>query len=257
MKMKRGQLTIFVMMAIVIVIVIVGYFVIEKSFNFESSVSPEVSPLYNAVMDCASDITEDSIYEIGASGGYFDLPEKVNSWSVPYYFYDNESLVPSLEVIEEEISKYVEQMMFFCVEEVYYNFPDYEVESREINVDVDIRKDDKVYFSISYPYDVVKGNISYFFDGEISRVYDVRLYSLHGFIVDMMGWQMEEPRAICVNCIYNRANELEMVVDMWDFSSSDVTFVIYDNQSIVKGTEYIFFFVNKYEEGSYDPFEDL
>ena len=255
--MKKGQLTIFVMMAIVIVIVIVGYFVMNRGFNFENSVPQEVSPLYNAVMDCVSDITEDSIYEIGGAGGYFDLPEKVNTFSIPYYFYDNEDLSPSLKVVEGEIAKYVEQMLFFCVEEVYFDLPEYEVEGGEINVGVDIRKDDKVYFSIDYPFNVVKGDTSYFFKESIKRVYDVRLHSLHGFIVDIMNWQEEEPRAICINCIYNRADELGMVVDMWDFSSNDVTFVIYDNQSVVKGTEYIFFFVNKYEVGSYDPFENL
>jgi hypothetical protein len=254
---KKGQLTIFVMVAIVIVVVIVGYFLIEGSFGVDKSVSPEVSPLYDAVMDCVSDVTEDSIYEIGGSGGYFDLPEKVNSFSIPYYFYEDENLAPSLEVVEGEIAKYVEQMLFFCVEKVYSESPSYEVEGGEINVDVEIRKDDKVYFSIDYPFDIFKGNTSYFFEGSIKRVYDVRLYAIHGFVAEMMGWQKEEPRAICINCIYNRASELGLVVDMWDFSSDDVVFVVYDNQSIVKGSEYIFLFINKYERGGYDPFENL
>lgn len=254
---KRGQLTIFVMAAVIFVVVIVGYFLIARSLSVGDSVSPEVSPLYNAVMDCAADVTIDSLEVVGESGGYFDLPEKVNSLYVAYYFYEDESLAPSLEVVEEEIAKYVEQMFFFCAEEVYYNSPDFEVEGGEINVDVEIRKDDSVYFSIDYPFSVVKGNTSYLFNEPISEVYDVRLYSIHSFISEMMEWQKVEPRALCINCIYDRANELELFVDMWDAGESDVLFFVTDEKTVVNGEPYRFFFVNKYVGGNYDPFENM
>ncbi len=254
---KEGQLTIFVMVAIVVVIAIVGYFIINDVFLEEVSVDSEVSPIYEAVEGCIGDVTEDSINIVGESGGYYELPEKVDDNSIAYYFYEDESLMPSLEVVEREMEKYSEDMLYFCVEKVFLNYPDFELNSGEIDVSVSVKSDDKIYFEVDYPFSVIKENKSYFFNEPLIEIYDVRLFSIFSFISKMMEWQEEEPRGICVNCISDAALELELFIDLWDSSEEDVLFFITDEKSLVNDEPYLFFFTNKYIRGNYDPFVDL
>lgn len=247
----------FVMVAVVIVIVVVGYFVVRDVGVGDDGIDSEVRPVYEAVKGCIADVTEDSIDIVGQSGGYFDLPEKVDNNLVAYYFYEDESLMPSLEVVEGEMEKYTKNMLYFCVEKAFVNFADFEFNSGEIVVVVDVRSDDYIYFEVNYPFSVVKGNKSYSFNEPFNEVYEVRLFSIYSFVAQMMEWQVEEPRAFCINCVSDAALELGVFVNMWSFAPGDATIYITDEESIINGEPYLFFFTNKYLGGNYDPFENM
>jgi hypothetical protein len=251
---ERGQLTIFVLVAIVIVVAIIGYFLLNS--EGESEINSEIKLVYDVVKNCVKDISSEALIVIGESGGYYDLPEKVNSIGIAYYFYEDEVIMPGIDVIEFETGKYVDDFLFFCVEEGYLGLTDYEISSREIMTSVNVFED-TVEFSVDYSFSVVKDNKTYLIDEPFVEVYSSRLFEIHSFISKIMQWQKEEPRAFCVNCISDEANRLGLFIDLWDSSEDDVLFFVTDEENVVNGKSYKFFFVNKYIGGNYDPFEDL
>jgi hypothetical protein len=253
---KRGQLTVFISVAIVIVFLIITSFVFVD-VNKNSIVNPEVRVIYDSISSCVDEITEDSLEDIGISGGYFDLPSQTSNLSIPYFYISNENVMPSIEVIASEIEKYNEVLLYFCFQKAYADLPDYDVSSGEIGATVNVREEDTVLISIDYPFTVVKNNKSYYFNDGFERKYDVRLYSIHRLISQIIAKHTLEPRALCVNCFSDLALEYKLYVDLWD-SGDDVLFFITDPEHFINDGPYEFYFVIKPEKPEYyDPFEAI
>lgn len=258
MREKKGQLTIFVIIAILVVFVIVGYFFIRDDSLKESYVSDEIRPVYDVVLDCARGVSEESIVVIGESGGYFVLPNNSNSFNIAYYFYEGEGFMPSVEDIESEIESYVESMLFFCAKKNALDLSGSDVNFGEVDVDVNILDDDKVYFNIDFPFSIVKNNRSFYFDEPFEFVYDVRLYSILFFASEIVKWHEKEPRAFCFSCAGELGFDLGLGIDLWKSASNEVTFYISDYDAEINGRDYMYFFVIKYpENNNYDPFEGI
>jgi hypothetical protein len=254
--MKRGQLTLFVIISLVIVFLIMISFLFQNRLRHEP-VDNQIKPIYNIVNLCIEEVTEDSINIIGESGGYYNPPNKSNLNSIAYYFYEGENLMPSLEEIENQMENYVSDMVFFCVQRNLLELPDYEFYSGEINVEANINTNDHVFFNVKYPFIVKINNNTYYFNQPFLTSYDVRLYSLYEFVKETIALHEEEPRAFCVNCITDLAYDYNFYVDLIDAEPNDVIFMISDEKSIIKEDSFSFFFVVKYPTESYDPYEEM
>lgn len=255
---KKGQLTLFIFMAIVIVIAIVGYYL----FDFESveiqGIDSEARAVYEATEFCMQDVTAKAIIDLGISGGYFDLPTKSNELNIPYYFYEGENLIPSIQTIENELAKYVEQMATICIKKAYFNLPEYEVVTSEMVVDTKILSDDTISYKINYPFTVKRGENSYYINKEFSYSYDVRFYTIYNFVSGIIKEHEIEPRALCINCAGNSAYLNNLFLDTWEFKPSEVIYYVSDKKSFVNNEEFVFFFVIKYpENNNYDPYENF
>ena len=106
---SRSQATIFIVMALIILLVGVLYFFYQRiSLNEEVDVVPkEVSPVKLYVDNCIKSTTEDGLELIGITGGYADVPAKIsndprayfsefaNGFKIPYWWHDGIDAVPS------------------------------------------------------------------------------------------------------------------------------------------------------------------
>src|SRR3989338_9790312 len=96
---KRSQLTIFIIIAILIVGAVALFFTFKSKIIKTDEYPPEISPVANFVQECLGETAENSIYEIAQQGGYFDAPEEnflFSDLKVPYYWINN-SLFPEKE----------------------------------------------------------------------------------------------------------------------------------------------------------------
>jgi hypothetical protein len=254
---KKGQLTLFIFMAIVVFAL--AYYFLFDPFGFnDENLSPQVKPVYDVVEACMQDITQESLITIGASGGYFTLPERVNAHSVPYYFYEGENLMPSLESIESEIEDYVDTMLFFCVTDHKDLWKEVNVSFGETSTSTQIREDDTVTFEVSFPFVVSDNSGVYSFDRVFEKQYDLRLYSYYSLIEGIMLSLLNEPRALCVSCIYELSQSRDLSVRLWDYGPSEVVFFISDESGTYGDSSFLYLFVVKFEEdNNYDPFESL
>src|SRR3989344_9582616 len=114
MNKKSAQITIFIIIAILIIAAVVLFFSFRGGIQREKPASPEIAPIKIFVEECIYSVGEDALYFIGLHGGYY-VPNKFStSLGIPYYIKDNETLMPAKEKIELEISKYVDEALLLC-----------------------------------------------------------------------------------------------------------------------------------------------
>lgn len=173
---RRGQMTIFVIIAIVIVALIGIYFLVRGNLGV-SGVPAELKPVFDYYESCIKEEVGRAISLAGSQGGYIDVPvyrpgsefapfsSELNflGFPVPYWYYVSgngliKEQIPSKQDIERGIAEYVEERAGECDFSPYYA-QGYSVELEEANVKVDI-EDRKVIVNVDSDLSVGKGETS-------------------------------------------------------------------------------------------------
>jgi hypothetical protein len=242
---KRAQVTVFIIIAILIIAIIVLFFIFREKLLPEEKVDIQVQPIHSYVENCIKEIAEDAIYTIGRKGGYFLSPELSTESGVTYYFDKGKSYMPSKEIIENEISLYVDEMLFFCTKN-FVDFPDFNVKQRRIKTKATIT-DDNVILNIEYPLSISKGETTHSFkrfeDIEIS----VRLGIIYNTMDEIMREQMTHKENICLSCIVDLALKNDLYVEMQDYDDETVIFTFRDENIKLNEEDYRFTFANRYK----------
>ncbi|MBU4308472.1 MAG: hypothetical protein KJ566_01605 [Nanoarchaeota archaeon] len=239
---KRAQITIFIILAIVVVAGVGIYFAVSGNLNKSKSSSLDTRQIESFVQSCIEEVGEDAIYEIGQNGGYVFAPELSTFSGVPYYFYEgNESLISKPE-LENEISKYVNAEIYLCTNE-FENYPDYEIIEGRINTTIEILED-SVKFKVKYPLTISKGNSSTIlenFEAKVSSGLEIVYEAIYEIIKDQMNSD-----SICMSCIMNIAEEKDVFVHMKEGLEGDVLFTITEKNIGLDRKDFEFVFANKY-----------
>lgn len=227
---KRGQLTIFIIAAVLIVgLFILGFFLL-KSKN-------EVPTLYvdsikNYVDACVKQTGEDAIAEIGKHGGYYFPPVSSTRTGIAYYYANKTNMLPSQSVLEDQISLYVKENLFFCTKN-FVDFTNYNVTQGNISVETTISKD-KVDIKVNYPLTISQGE-------EVSRIdsfeneINVRLGLIYNSIASVVN---SSTSGICLSCTYDIANKNDLYVQMLDYNQNTVIVIFIDKNSEINKEEY-------------------
>ncbi len=137
-KKNRGQVTIFIIIAIVIVGVIVGFLLLRGNLRIET-VPPSIQPIYNNFLSCIEDKTSIGISVLGSQGGYITLP-KFEAGSIympfssqldflgnpiPYWYYVSgnnlqKEQVPSQADMEKSLEEFINEKIGNCNFDSYY-----------------------------------------------------------------------------------------------------------------------------------------
>jgi len=149
LKQKKAQVTIFVIVAIVVVLAIV-LFSIYNNFNNSNKYDQKTNVFIESFHSCLEEAYKISLESIAYRGGYFEHPIEapyinLSYTIIPYYAYENENHVPSLEKIEKEIIKSAElDSEIYCLSQ---EFEGVEFSYSDHSVDVEIL-DKKVIFKL-------------------------------------------------------------------------------------------------------------
>ena len=67
-----------------------------------------------------------------------------------------------------------------------------------------------------------------------------------------------ESRALCINCAGDLAYEMNLFLDLWQYTPTEMVFYVSDEKSIINNEDFVFFFVIKYpENNNFDPYENF
>src|SRR3989344_6049770 len=147
MFVKRGQVTIFVIVAIVIVAVVGGYFVLRSDGiggDVDLPSTPEGVEFKVYMDECLEDVLEQGFMLAGYQGGYVIVPDSLDSndffgSSVTYYSVDGDSRLPSRNILLRSVEDYVSFGVVQCKNEFESN---YEIISEGVNsVDINFEND--------------------------------------------------------------------------------------------------------------------
>ncbi|MFH1501035.1 MAG: hypothetical protein ABIE22_03770 [archaeon] len=176
-KRKRGQVSIFVIIAILIVAVIVGYFVLKSRLS-TSEIPAAFQPAEQYFLSCIEDYGTIGKDTLGDQGGYIYLPEfepgsdyrpfssQLNFYGtpVPYWYYVSGNNIiseqkPSKAFMEQELVQYIEENLADC------GFGEFIMQGYEIDVgenpqvDVSI-EDSSIFVSVRQPVSMSYGGES-------------------------------------------------------------------------------------------------
>ncbi len=195
---KYGQVTIFVIIAIIIVAGVGAYFVFRGSLSQEE-IPVEMQPIYEKFLSCIEEETKTGINLLESQGGYiytneidFESGSKFSPFSshlnflgnpIPYWYYISgnnlqRENVPSISDMEKDLEKYLQESIGNC------NFDNFhekgfqiiqDVENFQVNADI---KEDKVLIDANLGLQISRGeerilvkNHEVFINSKLGKLY--------------------------------------------------------------------------------------
>ena len=207
----RGQVTIFIIIAIILIVAVAFYFVLKDKADTDEPIYIESAQVYNFVQECLETTSKQSLYFIGLHGGYFIPPEKSTAYGVPYYIYLGDYLFPHINKIEEEISIFVESSLTLCTED-FEDFGSVVINQSEVRAITSV-EGEFVSIKVNYPITIQKGE-------SVSRIEDFEveipvrlsvLYNASKFILDS---HFENSGELCLSCLLEFQKENSLQINM-------------------------------------------
>jgi len=175
MMNKRGQVTIFIIVGIVIVIsVFLIFYFLGDTLKRQST--PEVvleesslEPITNLIEECVSNEIVKGVELVGLQGGYNNPPVyfQIGDYKLSYDCDKDESGIyinrlPTLNRISSEIEEYTSDNMNL-IEECIDNFKTYKDQGYKINdgdMNINVEISDSILVDVNYPVEVNRGDFT-------------------------------------------------------------------------------------------------
>lgn len=191
MECKRGQVSIYVIIGIVVLLIVgIVYYVQSYAVSSVQTSPAEVENVKVTLESCVDQVAQDGLRYLSLHGGYSAIGDDFSTNGLPYYYKNNVTSIPEKSFLEEEMNKYVTVNVNDC-------FKDVIVENLDVSSKLDVDK-----FNVILDYNIVvniKG-ISYTLS-PINIALDTRLSDMYDnakFIVEDLaaneGWS-------CISCV--------------------------------------------------------
>jgi len=240
MNNKKAQVTIFIIIAIVIVGAIILFFTFKDDIG--KTFGSENEALSSFVENCIEKTGKDAIYNIGQKGGYFYSPKLSTSNGIPYYYYEGDNEMHSKEEVEKEISTYLNEMLTFCTGQ-FEDFPGLNITSGEVNTKTTIESD-KIMLDVTFPLTVISNNKNYIIENFNKVEILIRVDLIYDSIEELIKGQLGKEN-ICLSCITKIALKNDLKIDMTGAENATF-FTIKDEHSKINGIPLEWKFANKY-----------
>src|SRR3989338_10583693 len=246
---KRGQITIFIILGIVIVALFSLLFLIISKTTTELETQEPLlfGPIQTFIDSCFQRTLDDGLIETGLHGGYYVVPSLPTEsyYSTPYYFYINKDISPSKEEIEEQLALYINGNLNSCLNNFsYFEEKGVLIEEGEMNSEILIT-DTKVRADMYFPLTIKLGKRT----KEISRFTaesKVKLGRIFDFVKDLSRRQTEN-NALLHNSLVNFSLHHNFHYTILDQTEGSYIYTIEDNNTVINKRPYRFTFTMKYE----------
>ncbi|MBD3310106.1 hypothetical protein GF351_02715 [Candidatus Woesearchaeota archaeon] len=254
-KGSRGQVTLFVIIGLVILILAATIWYLFGIYRPEVErelieVPTELRPLHNYITGCLRETAIDGAYLNGVQGGYAYPPNTsvVTEFSAVSLWYDDElgDLRPTQPEIESQLALYVDQMLEECTNFSSFEQQGWSVEAGEPNTTVTIAVNELV-FEMEYPVDAAieesEGRLERFrviIPHRLSYILNTA-NEVNDLVVEDPGWVQFTPLL-----------EYDLDIIVMPVSEDTIIYAFQDNRSAMRpGEPYLFMFgttvpVNKY-----------
>jgi len=260
---KKGQITIFIIIAILLVAAVGIVLVLRNSMKTGDEDLPVgTENVENYVKNCLKIIAENGIVLMGRQGGYYKFSSEPNiaysgndsepgvlftdlgNINVPYYLYDSKNTMPPIEKVEEQLSFYVEENLNNCIKDFdIFKQKGFIIDAGSIDAATNIL-DDKVMVSLDYPVTMKKADII-----REKTTYNIEVPIRMGLIYNITDYltnvQASNPRAICFDCLLQARNN-GFYTQMLIYDNNTIIFVFTDTDTKLNNTNFDFIFANKY-----------
>lgn len=251
MKSKKSQLTTFMILGVVILSAVVIVYFTRHQISGKSAVQEELEtgPVQSYIDACIKSVGENAIIHIGNHGGYFELPEKSTEdyfVKTAYYFYENRSFMPSQTEVEEQLSDYVDNELFFCLR----NFVDFRRQGLLVRQGSTYTRTTilpgRVLFEVKLSITLIREKRTTQLVSFSNSIDNIRLKTVLDFNEKAIEQQLKSEDSICISCLIEQGIEKDLHINMQNIGADTILFEITDFNSEIKGQPYKFVFANKY-----------
>ena len=250
---KRGQVTVLIILAIVVVLGISLFFIFKGSsgekgrqYFEEQGLTPSVNNIQDFIKDCLETNAKDALIDVGIRGGYFTRPPRYfeMQWAfIPYYYDQGEFLQPSKEQIELELAAHVDFNIESCISEIDFNNFNIEYEPSSTKAEIN---PNTVTFTSKLPTIIKHKRNSITFDLDQHPItFNSSLKDILDVATFITESHKEDPDLICINCITELAKEKKLYVDFIAFEPDTTLIMILENRTMEQ--PYLFEFLNRYD----------
>ncbi len=231
MRDNKGQITIFIILGIVIIVGLVFMFSIrkvdtDKHIGASAEVPLEVQPINTFIMSCLGKSAKEGVYHIGLQGGYYKPPEPYYdffSLKIPYYYYLSDEKIPEKNVIEDELSNYIKDKFPRCIKD-FKSFKEigFEFDIGNLKVDSIFAKSDiKIY--IDYPIKITKDQFSTNLDS-FSQTVDLDFNQKYDIVRKILLEQKKDLNSVPLSYITSMAYKNEFIFELTYLDDNSVIF---------------------------------
>ena len=259
MTPKRGQITVFIIIGIAI-LVVVGALFYFRGRGAAPSISEEVtidtSSLNAFVSSCAKQTAQDAVVYTGLRGGlYTGLSGVVpfseryhiyNGIAIPYYFYKGEDRSLTEEEVKETLQSYMNNAIKACTGGFdAFKQQGYAVEEGDITSAVTLA-DEEILFDLTYPVTIVKGDSRETEQNFNSKV-SINLPKMLGAAREYIAAQKDNPDAFRTGHLIDIASDNGIKFEAINRGLGVVVISLVDENTVINNNPFRFTFAVKYD----------
>lgn len=211
-KEKRGQISIFIILGIIILVVIslaIAFFSpkIKNLSQTEQTPAEEAEPVRLYVENCLQNSLIEGIHKTFSQGGYFEYPANLallekNSIKIPYYFISQDYFFPALETIEEETSNAAEYYFNGCIGNfAQFQSMGYKIQSSSPQIKIDF-EEKNIIANLNFPLEIQSNEKTVSINNFLSQI-QFGFPKHYNLIKEYLIKQKEEPESFLIGTIAN------------------------------------------------------
>lgn len=250
---KKGQITIFIIIGIVLLLIIGVYFLVTSDFAEKTlrrssleEVPLDIQPIKAYIDSCIEQTLIPGVYLLGLQGGYIYLPEKKlkqPDYEIAYSLYKGNRNLVSISTMEKQISEYMDKELPLCLDLSLFEQQGFTIIDDKINTDTTI-SEDNIFVDIDYNLEIEKQETRYKLE-RFSATVPIRLGHIHIIADNIIAKSIEDPDWIDLTFL----SSFDVSVSIIPISMEDSIYAIIDNTSVdnIRFTEpFIFLIANKH-----------
>ena len=261
---KNGQVTVFIILGIILLATTVLFYYIQMGpiAEGETFFFQDTSSINIFIEGCLSSVGEDGIFYIGERGGYYDN-NSLDSFIIfnfkeqydlliPFYFDSEETFIPSIEEIEEQLSLYIEDNLETCLSNfTSFTTQGWVVEGSDLSVESLIR-DDNILLELNYPLQVIISEDIFEFE-HFQNIVELDFISIYNVVEETLEAQKETPDFIIIGSLGDLARINSFSYEI-DYIGDDVVwYTLLFDQDLKRGYPFEWGFAVQYNwEGVFE-----
>ena len=263
---KRGQVTVFIIIGIVVLFLFAGLLFVVKSVTKEKVEAEQEAMVeayeFNSIQmfidHCLERTSNEGMKFVSFRGGYYQVPEPAEDQifvKIPYYFDLGQKRFPTKEIIARQIELYVEDKMKTCLND-FVVFKNQGFSFVEEEMEANVQLGTSVVFELDYPLQTQKGesikqfqHFSYRLPVNFEHIYN---------IVDQTVFEQERnANFVPLGHLSVASQENKFTFEVSYLDNDVVVYSYIFDQYPIDREEYVFVFANRYDWSELAVTEEL
>ena len=241
--MKRGQLTTFTIVALLIltVAVFISYIYpkgIKEELPATITLPQHIQPVYNLIDSCVSKAAKDAIMVTAAKGGYYS-PPKTYSYpplTLTYLYYKGQSYFPSLQQMQVSISRATQELAKDCID--FSQFPTLQITPQSELAAVATIQENKITIKTNYPLTIQKDTSTFQLSHPYTTALNTNLKQTHTSLTRIFNAIENGPSSVPLSVILDTGLDSEVTPT----DESTYIYMISDKDNLVNDLPLTFMF---------------